>query len=58
MIFTNLTNHFTYYFEGITIYGMVHDKPALVLTSLQEGGYVNVRTSAGWTPIIYASFYG
>ena len=43
---------------GMTIYGMIHDQPSLVLQSLQEGSYVNIRTPGGWNPLIYASFYG
>ena len=44
--------------EASVLYGMMHDLPALVIRSIQEGAGVNIRTGGGWNPIIYASYYG
>lgn len=44
--------------EASVIYGMMHDIPALVIKSIQDGAGVNIRTSGGWNPLIYASYYG
>lgn len=44
--------------EACVIRGMVMDDPDLVLRSVHDGAYVNIRSSGGWNPLIYASAYG
>lgn len=44
--------------ESSVVYGMMHDLPVLVIKSIQDGAHVNIRSSGGWNPLIYASYYG
>lgn len=44
--------------EGCVIRGMTTDDADLILKSINEGAYVNIRSSGGWNPLIYASAKG
>lgn len=41
--------------EAHTLHGIQYNQLDQVLYSLREGGYVNIRNGAGWTPLIYAT---
>ena len=44
--------------EASVIYGMIHDIPELVISSIRKGAYVNVRSSGGWNSLHYATVKG
>lgn len=44
--------------EASVIRAMVNDDPELVLESVRNGAYVNIRSSGGWNPLIYSSAHG
>ena len=44
--------------EASVIRGMLNDDPDLVLKGVKDGAYVNIRSTGGWNPLIYASSNG
>ena len=44
--------------EAIAIRGIYNDDANLILNSIKEGAYVNIRTGGGWNPLIWASANG
>lgn len=44
--------------EAQVVRGMLNDDPELILTSIADGAYVNIRTTGGWNPLIFASASG
>jgi ankyrin repeat protein len=37
---------------------MLVNDPQLIVKSIRDGGYVNIRTSGGWNPLMHASATG
>ncbi len=44
--------------EACAIRGILDDDTDLVLQSIKDGAHVNLRTEAGWNPLIFASAGG
>ena len=44
--------------EACVIRGMINDDVETVMKGVKEGAYVNIRTTGGWNPLIFASAGG
>lgn len=44
--------------EALVVRGIYNDDADLIVNSIREGAYVNVRTGGGWNPLIWASATG
>lgn len=41
--------------EASILHGIQYNNLEAIVNAVREGGYVNIRNSAGWTPLIYAT---
>lgn len=44
--------------EAMAVRGIYNDDANLILNSIKEGAYVNIRTGGGWNPLIWAAANG
>jgi len=44
--------------EASAIRGMINEDPVLMMQSVRNGAYVNIRTTGGWNPLIFSCANG